>query len=98
MRHTAPIKPDKYEEDALLFQATVFIKAQEYEVLTNSDGCSTRVDNKKHIHQKKERSEKKMSEPVKNKSPLTTPSTSTLVGAVQQQQSTPESLDRPRNF
>ena len=98
MRHTVPIKPDKYEEDALPFQAAVFIKAQECEVLTNSDGCSTRVDTEKHIHQKKERSEKKMSEPVKSKSPLTTPSKSILVAAVQQQQSTPEPLDRPRNF
>ena len=86
IRHTVPIRPDKYEDDALPFQATVFIRAQDCEVLSNSDYCSTRVDTEKSIYQKKERSEKKMLEPVKNKAPLTTTSKSRLVATVQKQQ------------
>ena len=80
-----PIRPDKYEEDVLPFQATVFIRAQDCEVLSNSHRCSTCVDTKKRIYQKKERPEKKMSEPVKNKAPLTTTSKSRLVATVQKQ-------------
>ena len=43
------------------------------------------MDTEKHITQKKERSEKKMSEPVKKKAPLTTTSKSRLIATVQKQ-------------
>ena len=85
IRHTVPIRPEEYEGNSPPFKATVFIRAQDCEVLTNSDRCSTCVETEKHISQKKERSEKKMSEPVKSKAPLTTTSKSRLVATVQKQ-------------
>ncbi|CAB3991752.1 Hypothetical predicted protein [Paramuricea clavata] len=80
-----PIRPEEYEGNAPPFQATVFIRAQDCEMFTNSDHCSTCVDTEKHISQKKERLEKKTSEPVKSKAPLTTTSKSRLVATVQKQ-------------
>ena len=69
IRHTVPIRPEEYKVSDVPFEATVFIRAWDCEVLTNIHHCSTFVDTEKHITQKKERSEKKMSEPVKKKHP-----------------------------
>ena len=85
IRHTVPIKPEKYEENSPPFQATAFIRAQGCEILTSSDRCLTCVDAEKYSNQKKERSQKKMSVPVRSKAPFTATSKSRLVATVHQQ-------------
>ena len=85
MRHTIPIERQHYEEDGPPFQAKVFIRSEQCELLCNDISCSSCVKQERSLGKMKENKAKQAVEPLKSNAPLSGSSKTRLVATVQQQ-------------
>ena len=85
MRHTIPIERQHYEEDGPPFQAKVFIRSEQCELLCNDILCSSCVKQERSLGKMKENKAKQAVEPLKSNAPLSGSSKTRLVATVQQQ-------------
>ena len=72
------------EENGPPFQSSVFIRDKDCEMLAESSPCSTCDETEKSLIKSRERSNKNILEPVKNKAPLSVSSKSSLVATIHQ--------------
>ncbi len=80
---TIPIKPQHYDEDGPPFQAHIFLRSPDCELLCHDSSCSKCSMQEKLVHKPKEKSHVQPPEPVKDKAPLLRSSKERLVATVQ---------------
>ena len=86
MRHTIPIERQHYEEeDGPPFQAKVFIRSEQCELLCNDISFSSCLKQERSLGKTKENKAKQAVEPLKSNAPLSGSSKAKLVATVQQQ-------------
>ena len=85
MRHTIPIERQHYEEDGPPFQAKVFIRSEQCELLCNDISCSSCIKQERSLGKMRENKAKQAVEPLKSNAPLSGSSKARLVATVQQQ-------------
>jgi hypothetical protein len=85
MRHTIPIERKHYEEDGPPFQAHVFIRSENCELLCDDILCSSCMKQERSLGKMKESNAKRTVEPFKSNAPLSSSSKEILVATVQKQ-------------
>ena len=85
MRHTIPIERKHYEEDGPPFQAHVFIRSENCELLCDDILCSSCMKQERSLGKMKESNAKRTVEPLKSNAPLSSSSKERLVATVQKQ-------------
>ena len=85
IRHTVPINPEHYDEDGPPFQAHIFLRSPDCELLCRDSPCPKCSMHEKSIHKPKEKSHVQPPQPVKDKAPLSRSSKERLVATVQRQ-------------
>lgn len=93
IRHTAPIKPEKYEEDGPPFQACIFLRSANCELLCDHTSCSSCTMQERSILGQEKKAEMKSSQPLQDKAPLSKSSKDRLVATVQKQRITCKELE-----
>ena len=70
MRHTIPIERQHYEDDGPPFQAKVFVRSEQCELLCNDISCSNCLKQERSLGKMKQNKAKQAVEPLKSNSPL----------------------------
>lgn len=85
IRHTVPIKLEHYEEDGPPFQACIFLRSPDCELLSGDISCSNCIKQEKAIIKQKEKANIQQPQPLKDKAPLSKARKERLVATVQRQ-------------
>ena len=93
IRHTVPLKPEHYEEDGPPFQACIFIRSLDCELLCGDSSCSSCTKQEKSFSKQKEKSKGQPPIPLKDKAPLSRSSKERLVATVQKQRIVSKELE-----
>ena len=83
--HTIPIKPENYEEDGAPFQACIFFRSLDCELLCGNISSSNCIKQDKSVSKQKEKHNVQPPQPLKDKAPLSKSSKERLVATVQRQ-------------
>jgi hypothetical protein len=83
--HTIPIKPENYEEDGAPFQACIFFRSLDCELLCGNISCSNCIKQDKSVSKQKEKHNVQPPQYLKDKAPLSKSSKEWLVATVQRQ-------------
>ena len=85
IRHTVALKLEHYEEDGLSFQACIFLRSPECEMLCSDTSCSNCTKQEKSINKQKKKLDVQQPQPLKNKVPLSKARKKRLAATVQRQ-------------
>ena len=67
IRHTIPLKPEHYEEDGSPFQASIYIRSPDCELLCGDSSCSSCSKQEKAFSKQNEKSKVQPPVPLKDK-------------------------------
>lgn len=93
IRHTVPIQRQHYDEDGPSFQAHVFIRSENCEVLCNDVPCVNCFEAEKSLGKVMEETAKRSRQPLPSKAPLTVSGKERLVATVQKQRTVCKELE-----
>ena len=85
MRHTIPIERQHYEDGGPPFQAQVFIRSENCQLLCDDISCSSCIKQERSLGKMREIKAKQAVEPLKSNAPLSGSSKARLVATVQKQ-------------
>ena len=85
IRHTIPLKPEHYEKDSPPFQACIYIRSPDCELLCDDSSCSSCSKQEKSFSKQTEKSKVQPPVPLKDKAPLSRSCKERLVATVQKQ-------------
>ena len=93
IRHTIPLKPEHYEEDGPPFQACIYIRSPDCELLCRDSSCSSCSKQETSFNKQKGKSKTQPPVPLKDKAPLSKSSKERLVATVQKQRIVSKELE-----
>ena len=85
IRHTIPIQRQYYEGDGPEFQAHIFMRSENCEMISNDNPCSSCIEQERSLGKLNGKAVRRALEPLKDKAPLTGSSKERLVATVQKQ-------------
>lgn len=97
VRHTVPINVEKYDETGPLFQAKVFLRSDDCNILSPEDQCTNCKNKEQSLQMSLKAKAAKDARPVPSKAPLTATGKERMVATVQEQRIVRKQLEERVN-
>lgn len=85
VRHAVPINVKKYDETGPLFQAKIFLRSDDCNILSNEDQCLNCKNKEQSLQKSLKTKDAKEAKPVSSKAPLTATGKERLAATIQEQ-------------
>ena len=97
VRHTVPINVKKYDETGPLFQAKIFLRSDDCNILSHEDQCLNCKNKEQSLQKSLKTKDAKEATPVSSKAPLTATGKERLVATIQEQRVVRKQLEERVN-